>query len=197
MYFLKFLDSDEVYDISFERKSNHVVKIINPKLPKNVSGFSIGLNATDCDTWHYFRYRTIFRELENGLEFSDDGSTYTPDPEPTPTKDVFVMAEWFQDTPEDRPEGVYANVFVDGNFLEEIRLTADIAWGKKYTTDNLNAQFTIQPQTVDGYDREIKGSVVTYTKPIHYIPTTEEQLASINQVLCDLDDRIFALESEE
>ena len=44
------------------------------------------------DPWDYQEYKTVYREITGGVQFSDDGSVYVapPEPKPTPEPEPYV-----------------------------------------------------------------------------------------------------------
>lgn len=88
---LTYVGQTKKYEVEFSRISEHVVQVIGG-LPASDSGFTVSRIGQD-DGWDYTGYTTLYRELEDGLQFSDDGSIYVepkepdpvPDPEPIPT----------------------------------------------------------------------------------------------------------------
>ena len=77
---LKYTDVDTEYDVLFERVSPHVVQLLG-ELPFKNTGFILS-RAGKKDYWPYPQYTTLYRQIEGGLQISDDGSVYTAPPEP-------------------------------------------------------------------------------------------------------------------
>lgn len=78
---MKYIGEDTVYQVSFRNLSSHVCELIGD-FPAQAKGFALSRIGKD-DHWDYSSYTTIYRQLENGAQFSNDGSVYVP-PEPTP-----------------------------------------------------------------------------------------------------------------
>lgn len=84
---LKYIDTEEIY----------MVELINRPMLKNVielkgnfpiltNGFTLSRIGNE-DNWDYSTYTTVYREIEGGVQFSNDGSVYvapTPPSEPEP-----------------------------------------------------------------------------------------------------------------
>lgn len=89
---LKYIGEETIYDILFKKISKNIVQITGD-FPVQEKGF-ICFRAEDKeDTWNYEGFATVYREIDGGAQFSNDGSVYvepvTPeDPEPyVPTEE--------------------------------------------------------------------------------------------------------------
>ena len=93
---LKYIDDDESYDVEFRTVANNIVELVG-NFPIKDTGFTLS-RAEHEDNWDYKGYTTVYREIEGGVQFSNDGSVYvepeqpsepdTPDYEPyVPTLD--------------------------------------------------------------------------------------------------------------
>lgn len=81
MYILSYLNDEEItYNIEFRKINNNVVEITGDNLPIKNCGFTLSRLKHD-DNWDYTKFTTIYRELENGAQFSNDESVYV-EPEP-------------------------------------------------------------------------------------------------------------------
>ena len=85
MTFMKilFLNQESYVEADFHLISEHVVQLSG--VDKNLSGFHI-LNDKDTTKvlGKYEGFKTLYRELENAYQLSDDGSVYVAPPEPEP-----------------------------------------------------------------------------------------------------------------
>lgn len=79
---MKYVDSAECYQVEFKRLASNIVQLIG-KFPSKESGFTLGrIGDPEAFTGDYTDYTTIYKELKNGVQFSNDGSIYTePEPE--------------------------------------------------------------------------------------------------------------------
>lgn len=71
---LKYLKEENKYEIEFKRISKNIVEIVGD-FPPQQSGFTLS-RIDQNDNWDYSSYTTIYRELDNGVQFSNDGSVY-------------------------------------------------------------------------------------------------------------------------
>ena len=93
---LKYIGGEETYAVEFRTVANNIVELIGD-FPIKDTGFTLSRTEHE-DNWDYKSYTTVYREIEGGVQFSNDGSVYvepeqpsepdTPDYEPyVPTLD--------------------------------------------------------------------------------------------------------------
>lgn len=82
MLILRYLKEQEKYPISFENISRNIVQITGDFPIKN-SGFMLSREGKE-ENGDYSAYTTIYREVEGGVQFSNDGSIYVPPVPPEP-----------------------------------------------------------------------------------------------------------------
>lgn len=83
---IKYLNEKTSYNISFKKIGSHIVQITGD-FPVKEKGFICFRVENDEDSWDYSNYKTIYREIEGGVQFSDDGSVYSE-----PAIEVFFRA---------------------------------------------------------------------------------------------------------
>lgn len=71
---LTYIGSDVKFEVSFRNISEHVCEIVG-NVPHTTTGFMLSRIGKQ-DSWDYSGYTTIFRELDNGVQYSNDGSVY-------------------------------------------------------------------------------------------------------------------------
>lgn len=117
---IKFNNEPEVFrQVSFRRDSMHVVTLSADSVPQNTSGF-MTFRDSDCKPLGNFSgYTTIYRALEDGVQFSDDGSVWVDPPTPEPVPDPEPVDP--QPTQLDRIEAqvMYTAVMTD-TLIEEV-----------------------------------------------------------------------------
>lgn len=79
---LKYAKFITIYPVEFSRVSANVVQILGD-LPFKDVGFTLSRQEKN-DNWDYKAYTTLYRELTNGLQFSNDGSVYIEPEKPDP-----------------------------------------------------------------------------------------------------------------
>ena len=91
---LMYVGEKSKYDISFKKISTHCVQIIGD-LPIKEKGFILFREDVESDPWDYKKYKTVYRKIEGGVQFSDDGSVYVapPEPEPVPEPEPYVPTD--------------------------------------------------------------------------------------------------------
>ena len=82
MLLLTYLKENEKYRVSFNTISKNIVHITG-KFPIKTSGFMLSREEKE-DTWDYSAYTTVYREVEGGVQFSNDGSVYVEPELPEP-----------------------------------------------------------------------------------------------------------------
>lgn len=90
MLVMKYTGSKTAYEVDFRRITPHVVQIIGD-FPVKAKGFTLSRDESE-DGWDYKRFKTVYREIDGGAQFSDDGSVYVapPEPEPIPEPEPYV-----------------------------------------------------------------------------------------------------------
>lgn len=82
---MKYIGSDDIYTVGFKNISKNIV-MLTGDFPVKTTGFTLSRVGKN-DNWDYSACTTIYREIEGGVQFSNDGSVYiepTPTPEPEP-----------------------------------------------------------------------------------------------------------------
>lgn len=85
---LNYLNNEEVYPIDFRTVSPNVIEV-KGDFPVQSGGFQISRVEVPDDVWDYSEYTTVYREIEGGVQFSNDGSVYV-EPQPTPEPEPYV-----------------------------------------------------------------------------------------------------------
>lgn len=88
---LQYLNEETNYKIDFDKISNNVVEITGD-FPIQTDGFTLSRETYE-DNWDYSAYATIYREVENGCQFSNDGSVYVEPVIPIPTAEELAEME--------------------------------------------------------------------------------------------------------
>lgn len=72
---LQYKNEDSIYyNIEFKKINNNVIEIIGTFPIKDI-GFTLSRKGKN-DNWNYYSFTTIYRELDNGAQFSNNGSVY-------------------------------------------------------------------------------------------------------------------------
>lgn len=79
---MKYIKEQTVYEVDFSKVSEHVVQV-KGDVPIKTKGFTLSRDEAD-DGWDYRNFKTVYRKIEGGIQFSDDGSVYVAPPEPEP-----------------------------------------------------------------------------------------------------------------
>lgn len=76
---LTYIGEKSQYDISFKKINQHIIQIMGD-FPVKTKGFILSRDGHN-DNWDYSQFKTIYREIEGGAQFSNNGSVYIA-PEP-------------------------------------------------------------------------------------------------------------------
>lgn len=81
MLSFQYMNDTNTYNVSFEKLNKNHVKIIGD-IPIKTNGFVIGrIGEPEAFTGDYSDYTTVYKEIDGGIIFSNDGSVYV---EPIP-----------------------------------------------------------------------------------------------------------------
>lgn len=87
---MRYAKEQTVYEVGFRKISNHVIEL-EGDFPIKTKGFTLSRDESD-DKWDYKKFKTVYRKIDGGVQFSDDGSVYVapPEPEPIPEPEPYV-----------------------------------------------------------------------------------------------------------
>lgn len=90
MLHLVYVGEKVKHAVDFETINDHVVQI-SGDVPVKGNGFTLSRIDND-DNWDYTNYRTVYKLIDGGVQYSNDGSVYVepPDPEPAPDPEPYV-----------------------------------------------------------------------------------------------------------
>ena len=113
-----FNGSKKEYEVAFHKNSDHVCTLTGNKIPQSKKGFlTFRMSGEQLGDWS--DYTTVYRILEDGVQFSNDGSVWT-EPEPVELPDPEIVDAAPQPTQIDRIEAqvLYTALMTD-TLLEE------------------------------------------------------------------------------
>ena len=85
---MNYINSTTKYAVNFKTISSNIIEI-KGDFPIQTDGIQISREKKPDDVWNYSDYTTIYREIEGGVQFSNDGSVYV-EPEPAPEPEPYV-----------------------------------------------------------------------------------------------------------
>ena len=85
---MNYINSTVKYAVTFKTISANIIEI-KGDFPIQTDGIQISREKKPDDVWDYSEYTTIYREIEGGVQFSNDGSVYV-EPEPAPEPEPYV-----------------------------------------------------------------------------------------------------------
>lgn len=74
MLTMKYIGCRKKYDIKFERISANIVQLLGD-FPAMDKGFTLSRIGKD-DSWSYAEFTTIYRKIDGGIQFSNNGSVW-------------------------------------------------------------------------------------------------------------------------
>ena len=78
MLIMKYIGQETTYKVSFSKISENVVQIVG-NFPIETNGFQLSREGkNDYEKMNYYNFRTVYREIEGGVQFSNDGSIFIP-----------------------------------------------------------------------------------------------------------------------
>lgn len=88
---LQYVGDTTKYPVNFRKISEHIVQVTG-RIPVKLNGFTLSRLVEDAWKADYSRYNTVYREIDGGIQFSNDGSVYVapPIPEPEPEPEPYV-----------------------------------------------------------------------------------------------------------
>lgn len=96
MILLKYSNEKTEYEILLKKLGRNVIQVIGD-FPVKEKGFVCYRKEDPDDKWDYSGYKTVYKTIDGGAQFSNDGSVYVAPPEPEPTPDP----EPYEPTPEE------------------------------------------------------------------------------------------------
>ena len=84
---MKYIGDMESHLVDFRNLSSNIAQL-SGDIPVNTTGFNM-FKLDGSYLGDYSAYTTVYREIEGGVQFSNDGSVYVP-PAPTPEPEPYV-----------------------------------------------------------------------------------------------------------
>ena len=88
---LKYKNEETTYDVEFKKISKNIVEIKGDFPIKDV-GFTLSRPDMN-DGWDYSEFITVYKEVDSGAQFSNDGSIYVEPIIPIPTEEELAEME--------------------------------------------------------------------------------------------------------
>lgn len=88
----RYLDEEIIYNVELISSSKNLCSV-KGDIPAKNKGFILS-RVNKNDNWDYSKFKTVYREIDGVVQFSDDGSVYImPEPEPEPEPYVPTLDE--------------------------------------------------------------------------------------------------------
>ncbi len=184
---LQYIGTTTKYDVEISAIKSNVIQVIG-SLPMKEKGFN--LYDSRGNIYDYSAYKTLYRAVTGGYQFSNNGETWD---EPHKTVSAIVIWQDEDNFEGYRPSEVTITVKDNGSIIDDPVMSDDNEWKKDYSILESH-ELTVEADAVTNYEMTIDGSTVTYQMEMPLEPTVEEQIALLEEVVMDLDDRVSALE---
>lgn len=190
MYNLVFNGDTTVYLVDFSWViTDKVVQVLNPDLPPILTGFKLSRVGFE-DNWDYTDYKTVYRTIDGGLQFSNDGSIWIE-----PLKDVTVGINWFDNEDEKglRPDSITATVVLDDEEIGTFQFDATNEWKHTYKDCHMWNTYKLRDlPKLEGYNDPIQDvQFANYSiipDPVPPQPTIEELAEEIEDTQLGLTE---------
>lgn len=145
---LAYIGQNKKYPVNFRIINEHIVEVIGD-FPILDYGFILTrIGDSNAFIGDYSLYGTVYRLLENGAQFSDDGSEYIP-PEPKPTP---VPVEPTLDE-------IRANKLSEIESMKNQSITEGVEYKDRIFTYSTSEQFTIKKKLEQSIQTESSVSI--------------------------------------
>lgn len=162
----KFNDSENYIYTSFSM-SNGIVTLKGSDVPESEAGFRL-YKSNGKVLGNYDDYKTVYRVLEDGVQFSNDGSKYIE-----PTYDVVVSIIWNTN----KIRNIVTVEIEHEDKKDNINLTSDNNWSFTYSNIPVSISFSVTAPDFPGLEKSIDGTTITYSDP-QSLPIDINALAS-------------------
>ena len=88
---LQYKKDNSIYEVKFKKINKNVVQI-SGDFPIQTDGFTLSREEYE-DNWDYSAFTTVYKEIENGCQFSNNGSVYVEPIVPEPTAEELAEME--------------------------------------------------------------------------------------------------------
>ena len=182
---IKYNNSESMNDVVFSRVSPNVVEL-NGITEQNTSGFKTYKTNGVTNLGDFSDYKTIYRILDNAIQYSNNKSVYTQKTE--------ISVNWNDVDNYDgiRPASINITIVKDGE-ANEVTLNKENNWSVSYIDQIIDHIYTVAAPEVEGYTKTINGTNVSYVHdadlPLEPIePTIEERVTDLEDAVIELSE---------
>lgn len=162
---LIYIGTSIYYDVDVMAILPDVIQVTGPKLIMKESGFI--LIDEEENEYDYSDYSTLYRTIEGGFQYSNDGSIWVE-----PTKTVSVEIEWNDndDYEKVRPKSVKVEVFDGDTSIGTVTLNPKNAWKKEYDNVPESHKYSVKAPKVDHYLLNVRETFINYNYTVDPVP---------------------------
>lgn len=172
---LTYLGDTNSYLVSFSNVSNNIVQITG-EFPIKEVGFYLS-REDKRDKWDYSEYKTVYKEIDGGVQFSNDGSVYV---EPIPVVNFYVNG----------------GGILDGEFTQEAKNYEDLIVPTPIPNEDYEFSYWSPEIPTEGKIEGNKSFTAIFTSTLpdpEPGPTTEERLTEAEERIAMVEEQNITL----
>ena len=170
MLLLKYINDNTIYEVESTRNSENLVTI-KGNLPAKKVGFTLNRSMSYADNWDYSTFKTVYRVLDDGFQFSNDGSVWVAPP-----------------APEYKVTFIAHNGSIEGEAVQVVKDYSEVVVPKVNAFENYTLQGWSEELPAEGEVTENKTvyAVMNYEEPVSLV--IDRKIAELNSALGDFSD---------
>ena len=165
---LQYIGTSIYYDVDVMAVLPNVIQVTGSRLTMKESGFI--LVDDEDNEYDYSEYSTLYRTVEGGFQYSNDGSVWTE-----PTKSVTVEITWNDNEDYDkvRPSSVVIEVLDNETSIGTVTLNKKNKWTKVYDNVPESHEYSVIAPEVEHYTTNIRDTFIDYNYVVDPSPEPE------------------------
>ena len=164
MLLLKYINDNTIYEVEFTRNSENLVTI-KGNLPAKKVGFTLNRSMSYADNWDYSTFKTVYRILDDGFQFSNDGSVWIAPP-----------------APEYKVTFIAQNGSIEGEAVQVVKDYSEVVVPKVNAFENYTFQGWSEELPAEGEVTENKTvyAIMNYEEPVSLV--IDRKIAELNSI---------------
>ena len=154
---LQYIGTSIFYDVDVMAILPNVIQVTGSRLIMKESGFI--LIDDEDNEYDYSDYSTLYRTVDGGFQYSNDGSIWIE-----PTKSITVKITWNDSEDHDkvRPSSVAVEVFDNRASIGTVTLSLNNNWTKVYENVPESHDYSVNPPEVEHYTSTVRDTYIDY-----------------------------------
>lgn len=179
---IRFINDTKIYDMSLSIINSNVVSLkYSDQISDTVlaSGFEVLNENNYLVMASYKDYTTKYRTIPDGIELSNDGSSYNPS-----ITEYSVNIIWEDNDDEDgyRPISIDVSLFCNDEYMDTVTLTRKNNWSHIWRNLDSAKNYTIEYPIIDKYNRTDNKYYHTSVSQIRTDKIAELEAATTNAI---------------